>query len=541
MIETGIWNPRSALASQGISVADARYNAFEVPLLERALQKSEGRLSKDGALVVRTGKFTGRSPKDKHIVREPSSEADIWWEGNNDMSPDAFERLKADVFGYLADKSVEVQDLVCGADPAHAVNVRLVAEYSWHALFLRHLLRRPDPDTLAAYAPEYTIVNVPGFRADPGRHGCRSETVVAISFDQRLVLIGGTEYSGENKKAAFTILNHTYPGRGILPMHCSANHAIGDADDVAIFFGLSGTGKTTLSADATRMLIGDDEHGWSDDGVFNFEGGCYAKTIRLSEKSEPDIWAATHSFSTVLENVALDEETRALDLDDESLTENTRAAYPLTVLRNAAPGSRGGQPRNVFLLTCDTFGVTPPISRLSPEQARTCFLLGFTSKVAGTERGVTSPSPTFSTCFGAPFLTRRPEVYAGLFEQRLKESGARVWLVNTGWTGGGYGKGRRMPIEATRALLNAALTGELDGVSYRVDPVWGTQVPTDAAADARPFLEPAATWGDPAEFADAAALLMRKIEEQLSLQGIENNLGGKQEQGPLQAASAELV
>lgn len=524
MIEHGTRNPTVGLQALGLSVADACYNAIETPLLEKAVTRGEGKLSRDGALVVRTGKFTGRSPKDKHIVRESSSEPLIWWEGNNALSPGHFETLKSDIFAYLTNKSVDVQDLICGADPTHSVNVRLVAEYSWHALFLRHLLRRPDPADLSTYLPEYTIVNAPGFKAEPQRHGCQSDTVVAISFDQKLILIGGTEYAGENKKSAFTILNHVYPERGILPMHCSANHANGNADDTAVFFGLSGTGKTTLSADPARVLIGDDEHGWSDNGVFNFEGGCYAKTIHLSQQAEPDIWQATHSYGTVLENVVMDQTTRELDLDGGRFTENTRAAYPLTILSNASKTSSGGTPRNVFLLTCDAFGVTPPISRLTPEQARTCFLLGFTSKVAGTERGVTGPTPTFSTCFGAPFLTRNPSVYAKMFSDRLEESGANVWLLNTGWTGGGADTGKRMPISATRALLNAALSGELDRVEMRTDPIWGTLVPADEPSEAKVFLEPRATWTDKAAFDLAADALRAQISAEIIRTGIENNL-----------------
>jgi len=389
MHETGLHNPDAGVASLGLTTKSVCYNAVEATLLESALKKNEGVLSSDGALIVNTGKFTGRSPKDKHIVREPGSEADIWWDGNNAMEPDAFERLKADLFSYLAEVDVEAQDLECGADPHHSVNVRLVSQYTWHALFLRHVLRRPARESLSSYVADYTILNAPGFRADPERHGCRTDTVVAMNFAQKLILIGGTEYGGENKKSAFTILNHLYPDRGILPMHCSASHAHGDSDDVAIFFGLSGTGKTTLSSDPERILIGDDEHGWSDNGVFNFEGGCYAKTINLSRTAEPEIWDATHHAGTVLENVGYDPETRHLDLTDGSLTENTRAAYPISFLNNVSADGTGGTPRNVFLLTCDAFGVTPPIGLLSPAQARIFFLLGFTSKVAGTERGVT--------------------------------------------------------------------------------------------------------------------------------------------------------
>lgn len=524
MHEYGNRNTDAGLAKLGLSVAEAYYNANESALLEKSIAKGEGQLSADGALVVRTGKFTGRSPKDKHIVREASSEADIWWDGNNAMSPEHFEVLKADIFAYLADRSVEVQDLECGADPAQKINVRLIADYTWHALFLRHLLRRPDAETLATYEPEYTIINVPGLKADPERHGCRSDTVVAMSFDQKLVLVAGTEYAGENKKSAFTILNHIYPDRGILPMHCSANHTVGDEDDAAIFFGLSGTGKTTLSAEPSRTLIGDDEHGWSDAGVFNFEGGCYAKTINLRQEAEPDIWAATHRYATVLENVVMDPDTRALDVDDGRYTENTRAAYPLDALSNASPTSTGGTPRNVFLLTCDAFGVTPPISRLTPEQARTCFLLGFTSKVAGTERGVTTPTPTFSTCFGSPFLTREPTVYAQMFSDRLEKSGANVWLLNTGWTGGGADTGGRMPIAATRALLSTALNGDFDNVATRTDPIWGAAVPLDGPEAARAYLDPRATWQDKDAFDAAAEALRSQIAAEIARTGIENNL-----------------
>ncbi|RAI00077.1 phosphoenolpyruvate carboxykinase (ATP) [Acuticoccus sediminis] len=522
MREDGVRNPSCGLTNLGFHCASARYNASEPVLLEDSIRRNEGVLSRDGALIVRTGKFTGRSPKDKHIVREPGSEADIWWDGNREMSPAAFNRLKDDIFSYLADKHVEVQDLVGGADPAYSVNVRLIAEYTWHALFLRHLLRRPDPATLATYVPEYTIVNAPGFRADPERHGCRTDTVVAIDFSQKLILIGGTQYAGENKKSVFTILNHIYPERGVMPMHCSANHAHGDPSDAAIFFGLSGTGKTTLSSDPERILIGDDEHGWSDQGVFNFEGGCYAKTINLSQKAEPEIWHATHHAGTVLENVGYDPVARTLDLADGSLTENTRAAYPLDILNNVSPESRGGTPRHVFLLTCDAYGVTPPIGLLTPEQARALFLLGFTSKVAGTERGVTEPEPTFSTCFGAPFLTRRPEVYAELFEKRIASSGAQVWLLNTGWTGGGTADGKRMPIAVTRALLNAALAGRLDTRKVGVDPVWGMAVPSGVPAEAEGYMNPRSTWSDPAAFDRAAAALRKMLDERLEKLSLAN-------------------
>ncbi|MGJ8583938.1 MAG: phosphoenolpyruvate carboxykinase (ATP) [Marinosulfonomonas sp.] len=524
-VESGPVNPKHNLATQDIHVRTARYNASEAALLETALAKNEGLLSQTGALVVTTGKFTGRSPEDKHIVVEETTRDDIWWDGNRQMSADAFETLKADMLEHLQEQSVEVQDLVCGSVAEHAVNIRLIAEFSWHALFLRNLMRRPDASEVASYVPEYTIINTPGFLANPDRHGCRSETVIAVSFEQKLVLIAGTEYSGENKKSAFTILNYLYPEKGILPMHCSANHAVGNPSDTAVFFGLSGTGKTTLSADTDRELIGDDEHGWYDHGVFNFEGGCYAKTIRLSQAAEPDIWSAVHSFGTVLENVKVDADTRQLDLDDASITENTRAAYSLAALSGASLSSTGGVPKNVFLLTCDAFGVTPPICRLSAEEARALFLLGFTSKVSGTERGVTSPEPTFSTCFGAPFLTRKPEVYSDLFAARLSESGANVWLINTGWTGGDHRTGSRMPIAVTRTLLRAAMAGDFDNANYQRDEIWGLRVPENGPKEAIRYLHPIQTWQNRDAFWSSARELTQQIAPKLGQLGIADIFG----------------
>jgi phosphoenolpyruvate carboxykinase (ATP) len=524
-VERGRWNAEFGLDAQGIQTKSVRYNASESALLETALAKNEGVLSQTGAIVVNTGKFTGRSPEDKHIVVEKSSKDDIWWDGNRAMTPEAFETLKLDMLDHLRGLDVEVQDLVCGSVAEHAVNIRLVAEFSWHALFLRNLMRRPEPDEIATYAPEYTIINTPSFLADPDRHGCRTETVIAVSFDQKLVLIAGTEYSGENKKSAFTILNHLYPEKGILPMHCSANHAKGDPSDTAVFFGLSGTGKTTLSADPDRELIGDDEHGWYDDGVFNFEGGCYAKTIRLSKQAEPDIWNAVHSFGTVLENVIIDPVTRDLDLNDASITENTRAAYSLASLSGADPKSTGDTPKNIFLLTCDAYGVTPPIARLTPAEARALFLLGFTSKVSGTERGVTTPTPTFSTCFGAPFLTRKPEVYGDLFSERLSASGANVWLLNTGWTGGDHSTGKRMPIQVSRALLHAAIAGRFDGADYEKDQIWGLDVPVSGPAETLPYLKPIGNWKDDVAFWTSAQSLIDQINPKLMELDLADTLG----------------
>ena len=423
------------------------------------------------------------------------------------MAPEAFARLLADMRAHVRGSELFVQDLYAGADPAFRLNVRVITELAWHGLFIRHLLRRPAREELASFVPGFTILNCPSFQADPARHGCRSETVIAISFEEKLVLIAGTAYAGENKKSVFTLLNYLLPEQGVMPMHCSANHAQDDPDDVAVFFGLSGTGKTTLSADPARVLIGDDEHGWSDAGTFNFEGGCYAKTINLSPEAEPEIYATTRRFGTVVENMVWDPVTRALDFADDSLTANTRCAYPLEAISNASPTARGGEPRNVVMLTCDAFGVLPPIARLTPAQAMYHFLSGFTSKVAGTERGVTEPQPTFSTCFGAPFMPRRPEVYGAMLRDRIARAGATCWLVNTGWTGGAYGTGRRMPIAATRALLTAALDGSLARVALPHRPGLRLRGP-DRRPRRRPaLLDPRGTWADPAAYDAQAAKL----------------------------------
>jgi phosphoenolpyruvate carboxykinase (ATP) len=513
-MQTGVFNPGHPLEASGlVGVKSAHFNLGEAALVEAAVARGEGALGRGGALLVSTGQHTGRSPRDKHVVGEPSVEPHIWWENNRRMAPEAFEVLRADMAAHLQGAEVFVQDLFAGADPAHRLNVRLVTELAWHALFIRHLLRRPAPDELAGFAPQFTIVNCPSFKADPARHGCRSETVIAISFERRIVLIAGTSYAGENKKSVFTLLNYVLPDKGATPMHCSANHAVGNPDDCAIFFGLSGTGKTTLSADPARILIGDDEHGWSDDGVFNFEGGCYAKTIHLSAEAEPEIYATTTMFSTVIENMVYDEHTRAVDFSDPSLTPNMRAAYPLEFIPNASPTGRAGAPKHVVMLTCDAFGVLPPIARLTPAQAMYHFLSGFTSKVAGTEKGVTEPEPTFSTCFGAPFMPRRPEVYGALLRERIVRQGAACWLVNTGWTGGAYGTGRRMPIKATRALLAAALDGSLAGAPFRRDPNFGFDVPVAAPGVDDALLDPRRTWADPAAYDLQAAKLVKMFVE----------------------------
>ncbi|MEO1292179.1 MAG: phosphoenolpyruvate carboxykinase (ATP), partial [Pseudomonadota bacterium] len=427
-----IVNPNQSLEATGFDrVGKVHYNLLEPALIEASLRRDEATLGQGGTLLVTTGKHTGRSPKDKHIVREPSTEANIWWDANAEMSPEAFSRLHEDMVAHVEGREMFVQDLYAGADPDHRLNVRVITELAWHGLFIRHLLRRPARDELETYVPEFTILNCPDFLADPERHGCRSETVIAISFEKRLVLIGGTSYAGENKKSVFSILNYLLPEKNVMPMHCSANHAPGDPHDVAVFFGLSGTGKTTLSADTNRVLIGDDEHGWSDKGTFNFEGGCYAKTIGLDPKAEPEIFATTSTFGTVIENMVFDPYDKTLDFEDSSLTANMRCAYPLEFISNASETARGGQPKNIVMLTCDAFGVLPPIAKLTPAQAMYHFLSGFTSKVAGTEKGVTEPQPTFSTCFGAPFMPRRPEVYGQLLREKIAATGATCWLVNT--------------------------------------------------------------------------------------------------------------
>ncbi len=502
-------NADFTLQHQGISSGDdVYYNLVEPDLIGMALARKEGTLGQGGSLLVETGKFTGRSPNDKHVVVTPQTEGKIWWDANARMEPQAFDQLYDDMLGHTADKQLFVQDLFAGADPEHRIKVRVVSELVWHNLFIRHLLIRPERSDLDSFVADFTIINLPSFRADPKRHGCRSETVIAINFDKRIILIGGTEYAGENKKSVFTILNYLLPQKGVMPMHCSANHAVDNPADAAVFFGLSGTGKTTLSADPNRILVGDDEHGWSDRGTFNFEGGCYAKTINLSAEAEPEIYAATFKFATVVENMVFDEETKTLDFADDSLTANMRSAYPMHYISNSSKSGLAGHPKNIVMLTCDAFGVLPPIARLTPAQAMYHFLSGFTSKVAGTERGVTEPEPTFSTCFGAPFLPLHPEVYGRLLQTKIATYGATCWLVNTGWTGGAYGTGARMPIQATRALLNAALDGTLNDRTFRKDPNFGFEVPVTVPGVDAALLDPRGTWKDATAYDVAARKLV---------------------------------
>ena len=499
-----------SLADQGITTsAEIKANLGTAALVEQAIENGEGRLAKHGPLVVETGKHTGRSAKDKFIVRDAETENTVWWgKVNVPMTPEHFAALKEDFFKALADKgTLYVADLFGGSQPEHRVNVRVINELAWHNLFIRTLLVRPTAQELESFAPEYTIIDLPSFQADPERHGTRGETVIAVNLSEKLILIGGTKYAGEMKKSVFGILNYLLPVKGVMPMHCSAN--VGPDGKTAVFFGLSGTGKTTLSADASRTLIGDDEHGWSDTAVFNFEGGCYAKMIRLSPEAEPEIYATTKMFGTVLENVVMDPETRVLDFDDNSLAENSRGAYPIEFIPNTSEHNLGPVPANVVMLTADAFGVLPPIARLTPDQAMYHFLSGYTAKVAGTEIGVTEPEATFSTCFGAPFMPRHPSVYGNLLKERIAKGSVQCWLLNTGWTGGKYGVGKRMPIKATRALLNAALDGSLNGAEFRKDPNFGFDVPVAVEGVDSAILDPRATWADKEEYDRTAQKLVQ--------------------------------
>jgi phosphoenolpyruvate carboxykinase (ATP) len=481
------------LDNYGITEAANIYWNLNTPeLYEEIARREEGIFSDHGALIVDTGEHTGRAAKDKAIVRDSSSEDKVFWgEVNKEFTQEKFNALKERMMMHVKGGDLFVQDTFAGADARYRLPVRVITEFAWHSLFARTMFIN---DAVDDHKPEFTIINFPSFRADPERDGTRSATFILMDFSQKLVLIGGTSYAGETKKSVFTILNYLLPQRGVMSMHCSAN--VGDKGDVAIFFGLSGTGKTTLSADPQRKLIGDDEHGWSDDGVFNFEGGCYAKVIKLSPEAEPDIYRTTRMFATVLENVVYDPQTRALDLDDASKTENTRAAYPLTSIPNIVPEGHAGHPQNIIMLTADAFGVLPPVSRLSPEQAMYHFLSGYTAKIAGTERGVTEPTATFSTCFGAPFMVLHPGVYADLLGKKMGEHKANCWLVNTGWSGGAYGEGQRMKISYTRAMIRAILSGALAEIETQADPIFGLSIPVSCPEVPSEVLIPRNTWKD---------------------------------------------
>jgi phosphoenolpyruvate carboxykinase (ATP) len=487
-------------------------NLSAAELYEHAIRRDEGFIAAEGPLVVRTGAHTGRSPKDKFIVDEPGSHEGVWWGGfNQPISQERYDQLRARMVAHLAERELFIQDCFVGADPAYRRSVRAYTESAWASIFCRNLFRTPSPAELAVFAPDFTIIDAPTFRADPARDGTNSETVILVHLSRQEILIGGTEYAGEMKKGAFGIMNYRLPDEGVLPMHSSVN--VGQDGDVAVFFGLSGTGKTTLSADPERTLIGDDEHGWGPEGVFNFEGGCYAKTIRLSHIYEPDIYSTTRRFGTILENVAIDPETRQLDLDSDEFTENTRGAFPLGFISNSSDEGRAGHPTNVVLLTADAFGVLPPISRLSRDQALYHFISGYTAKLAGTEVGVVEPSATFSTCFGAPFMPRHPGVYADMLGERLDRHEVDAWLVNTGWTGGPYGTGQRMNITHTRNMVRAALDGRLDGVPTVTDPVFGVEVPTSCPGVPEEVLQPRGTWPDPAAYDRQARELARMFVE----------------------------
>jgi len=510
--ETGLRNSNYGTDKFGFKdLAAVHWNLAAPSLYEHAIRAGEASVVDGGALCAQTGAHTGRSPKDKFTVADDLTEGSVWWEGNRKISPANFQRLYEDFIAHARGKKLFVQDLYGGADPAYRIKTRVVTELAWHSLFIRQLLIRPARAELASFVPDLTIVDLPSFKADPKRHGVRSETIIAIDFSKKIILIGNSSYAGEIKKSVFTTLNFYLPAQGVMPMHCSAN--VGKDADVALFFGLSGTGKTTLSADPHRVLIGDDEHGWGPDGIFNFEGGCYAKCINLSQEAEPEIYAATNHFGAVLENVVFDPDTRIPDFDDDSRTENTRSAYPLEFMPRASRTGRAGHPRNIIFLTADAFGVMPPIAKLTPAQAMYHFLSGYTAKVAGTEKGLVGVEPEFSTCFGAPFLPRPPAEYGAVLREFISRHKVDCWLVNSGWTGGIYGVGRRMPIKATRALVTGALDGSLKNVSYRTDAYFGFSVPSSVPGIEPHLLYPMKTWKDKAAFDDTARKLVGMFQK----------------------------
>lgn len=486
------------------------WNLNPAELYEEIARRNEGILSDHGAMIVDTGEHTGRAAKDKAIVREPDSADKVFWgDVNKDFPQATFNALRDRMMAHAAGRDLFVQDTFVGADQNFRLPIRVINELAWHSLFARTMFI--SNTEAAPHQPQFTIINFPSFQADPERDGTRSPTFILIDFSQKLVLIGGTSYAGETKKSAFTLMNYLLPQRGVMSMHCSAN--VGAAGDVAIFFGLSGTGKTTLSADPERRLVGDDEHGWSDDGVFNFEGGCYAKVIKLSAEAEPDIYKTTRMFGTILENVVYDPENRRIDLDDAAKTENTRASYPLNSISNIVPEGYAGNPRNIIMLTADAFGVLPPVARLTPEQAMYHFLSGYTAKVAGTERGIKEPEATFSTCFGAPFMVLHPGVYADLLGKKMAQHNAACWLVNTGWSGGPYGVGQRMKISYTRAMIRAILSGELATVETRPDPIFGVGVPVACPGVPAEVLQPRNTWVDKNAYDKQAADLADRFNK----------------------------
>ena len=479
------------------------------------IDNGEGVLSKDQALVVETGIHTGRSANDKFIVKNELNTNSIWWDNNKSITEENFDNLYKDVLIFCKNKDIYVQDLFGGADLDHRLSTRVYTEYAWHSLFIQNLLIEVKDEERGNFSPEFVIIDIPSFKANRDRYGGSSETMIAVNFEKKLVIIVGTSYAGEIKKSVFSMLNYILPPKNVMPMHCSVN--VGPNEDPAIFFGLSGTGKTTLSADPHRVLIGDDEHGWSDNGVFNFEGGCYAKMIKLSEKAEPEIYQTTKLKGTILENVVIDKNTGEIDLDDDALAENTRGAYPLSFIPNASETGRTGMPKNIILLTCDAFGVLPPIAKLSSSQTMYHFLSGYTAKVAGTEKGVTEPEATFSACFGAPFMPRHPTEYGKLLRKLIAEHDVKCWLVNTGWTGGPYGQGNRMPINATRRLLSSALDGSLLGAKMRVDENFGFEVPLEVNGVDKKILTPRDTWEDKDKYDLQSHKLVRMFSDNFNV------------------------
>ncbi|WP_289035540.1 phosphoenolpyruvate carboxykinase [uncultured Roseibium sp.] len=507
MKEVGVRNAANGVETFGLTgLTSVYWNQSEPALYEYAISRGEAEIAANGPLVADTGIHTGRSPKDKFVVRDAQTSDTVWWDNNAEMSPEHFEVLLSDFRKHAEGMDLFAQDLYGGAEKAYQLPVRVFTEYAWHSLFIRNMLLRPGADELATFSPDMTIIDLPSFKADPARHGCRGETVIACDLSRKIVLIGGTSYAGEMKKSVFTFLNYLLPPQGVMSMHCSAN--VGDAGDTAVFFGLSGTGKTTLSADPSRTLIGDDEHGWGKTGIFNFEGGCYAKTIKLSAEAEPEIFSTTQRFGTVLENVVLDD-NRVPDFNDGSKTENTRAAYPIHFISNASDTGTAPKPQTIIMLTADAFGVMPPIAKLTPAEAMYHFLSGYTAKVAGTEKGVTEPQATFSTCFGAPFIPRHPSEYGNLLRDLIAEHNVDCWLVNTGWTGGAYGVGERMPIKATRSLLRAALDGSLKSAEFRTDANFGFAVPMSVEGVDSSILDPRSTWADKNAYDVQAAKLVQ--------------------------------
>lgn len=512
MNQLGVYRSHFGLESLDIQASAAYWNIGAARLVERAVQGSEGMLTDRGALVVRTGQFTGRSPKDKYIVRDATTENTVAWGSvNQPMSPEHFDNIWERVLGFLMDKEIIVEDLIGGADPDYSLPIRIVTQRAWHALFARQLFIRPLPEDLPDHKPEFTLIFVPDFEVNPKTDGTRSETAIVINFTRKIVLIAGTCYAGEMKKSVFTLLNYLLPEKNVLPMHCSAN--VGELGRAALFFGLSGTGKTTLSADRDRRLVGDDEHGWSDHGLFNFEGGCYAKCIRLSREAEPQIYNAIR-YGVVLENVKMDLETRLIDFDSDEYTENTRAAYRIEYIDDAVIPGMCGQPNDVVFLTADAFGVMPPISKLTPEQAMYHFLNGYTARVAGTERGLgKEPQATFSSCFGEPFLPRNPLVYANMLGEKLRAKHSSVWLINTGWTGGAYGVGHRMSLAYTRAIVHAAIEGGLTHVPTKPHPVFRVLVPESCPGVAKEILDPRMAWADKDAYDRTARHLASRFQE----------------------------